>query len=285
MLKNLSIHRADNEESAIETLLMGDFNRQVAETSMNDASTRSHCIFMIMIEAQEHGKDTKTVSKLHLVDLSGSERSRTDDTQGKLFKESVGINMSLFFLSQVIVALNKKAKGENEFVPYRNSKMTLILRDSIGGNCMTKMIATISSESKNIPESIQTCRFAKNVSMIKNTISKNERADPALIIQKLKKEVSDLKAEIALLKGGDAKDHLEPHDITRINGQVEHFIHSRDPNETLMFANKVDLLQCFFHMRHLYHQALKKGGGGAPALPASASEAPESSEAMEMVKM
>lgn len=86
MLKNLSIHRADNEESAIETLLVGDFNRQVAETPMNDASTRSHCIFMIMIEAQEHGKDTKTVSKLHLVDLSGSERTSVTGTTGKLQK-------------------------------------------------------------------------------------------------------------------------------------------------------------------------------------------------------
>lgn len=89
--------------------------------------------------------------------------------------------------------------------------------------------------------------------MIKNTISKNERADPALIIQRLKKEVSDLKAEIALLKGGSQKDHLEPDDITRINSQVELFIKSKDPNETLMFANRVDLNQCFYHFRHLYH--------------------------------
>ena len=81
---------------------------------MNDASTRSHCIFMIMIEAQEHGKDTKTVSKLHLVDLSGSERTSVTGTTGKLQKESTGINLSLHFLAQVIVALNEKAKGKNE---------------------------------------------------------------------------------------------------------------------------------------------------------------------------
>ena len=74
VLKNLSVHRAENEEDALNLLFIGDTNRVVSETPKNDASTRSHCIFIIQIEAQKMGEDVKTVSKLHLVDLSGSER-------------------------------------------------------------------------------------------------------------------------------------------------------------------------------------------------------------------
>jgi kinesin family protein 6/9 len=73
VMKNLSIHLAKNEEDALDLLFIGDTNRVVSETPKNDASTRSHCIFIIQIEAQKYGEDVKTVSKLHIVDLSGSE--------------------------------------------------------------------------------------------------------------------------------------------------------------------------------------------------------------------
>lgn len=75
VMKNLSIHLAKNEEDALDLLFIGDTNRVVSETPKNDASTRSHCIFIIQIEAQKYGEDVKTVSKLHIVDLSGSESS------------------------------------------------------------------------------------------------------------------------------------------------------------------------------------------------------------------
>lgn len=75
VLKNLSVHRAENEEDALNLLFIGDTNRVVSETPKNDSSTRSHCIFIIQLESQKLGSDVKTVSKLHLVDLSGSERA------------------------------------------------------------------------------------------------------------------------------------------------------------------------------------------------------------------
>ena len=75
VLKNLSVHRAENEEDALNLLFIGDTNRVVSETPKNDSSTRSHCIFVIQLESQKLGSDVKTVSKLHLVDLSGSERA------------------------------------------------------------------------------------------------------------------------------------------------------------------------------------------------------------------
>ena len=81
--------------------------------------------------------------------------------------------------------------------------MTMVLRDSLGGNCNTKMIATISALKDDIHESLGTCRFARSVQMVQNDMKKNERVDAGVIIAKLKKEVSDLKAELALVKGGD----------------------------------------------------------------------------------
>lgn len=120
---------------------------------------------MITIEAKKNGSDAKTVSKLNLVDLAGSERvykSGTDDK--KILNEGININGSLHFLEMVIVALNKKARGEKDvFIPYRNSMMTMVLRDSLGGNCKTKMIATMSPDPTDIAESISTCKFAVRV--------------------------------------------------------------------------------------------------------------------------
>jgi kinesin family member 6/9 len=94
------------------------------------------------------------------VDLSGSERIGKTGVDGKMRQEAVGINLSLHFLEHVIVCLNKAARGENIHIPYRNSLMTLVLRDSLGGNCKTRMIATISPDEDNMDESISTCKFA-----------------------------------------------------------------------------------------------------------------------------
>ena len=202
VLRNLSVHRAENEEDALNLLFIGDTNRVVSETPKNDASTRSHCIFIIQIESQKLGEDVKTVSKLHLVDLSGSERPSTTGIDGKTLTEACHINGSLMVLSQVIRALNKKAQNSNEYVPFRYSMMTMVLRDSLGGNCRTKMIATVTAERDDLHESLSTCRFARSVSLIQNKMVRNEKVEPGVIISRLKKEVAELKAELAIAKGG-----------------------------------------------------------------------------------
>ena len=113
----------------------------ISETPMNMASSRSHCIFTISIEARPSGSDVVRRSKLHLVDLAGSERVKKTGIEGTVLREARYINLSLHYLEQVIVALQEK-----KFVPYRNSMMTSVLRDSLGGNCKTVMVATLSSE-------------------------------------------------------------------------------------------------------------------------------------------
>ena len=109
----------------------------------------------------------KSVSKLHLVDLAGSERVyKAGHDDKKTIEEAKNINSSLFALQVVIMQLNKKAKGEQEHVSFRNSMMTMVLRDSLGGNCNTKMIAAISALKDDIHESLGTCRFARSVQMV-----------------------------------------------------------------------------------------------------------------------
>ena len=211
------------------------------------------------------GEDVKTVSKLHLVDLSGSERPKETGIDGKVFKEAININGSLLCLSNVIIALNNKAKRphENIYVPFRGNMMTMVLRDSLGGNCKTKMIATLSADTCDLYESLSTCRFARNVSMIQNKVMRNERVDPGVIIQRLKKEVAELKAELAMAKGGEQKEHLTSEDIERCNLMVKDFIDSGDVAKTLVLPDRLMINQCFYHFKTLY-KTLEKKKGGAP---------------------
>jgi len=160
ILSGLSVHKALTEEDALNLLFIGDTNRVICETPKNDSSTRSHCLFIIMLESKKPNSDVKTYSRLHLVDLSGSERIGKSGSEGKLAIEARAINLALHYLEHVIVCLNRRVLGENLHVPYRNSLMTLVLRDSLGGNCKTKMIANISISTDDIEESISTCMFS-----------------------------------------------------------------------------------------------------------------------------
>ena len=188
-----------------------------------------------------------------------------DGLVGERLNEAKYINLSLHYLAQVIESLNKRLKGEALHVPYRNSMMTMVLRDSLGGNCKTKMIATINPTASDVYESLSTCRFSERVAKIKNDAQKNQVADPAIIIQRLKKENAELKAEIALLKGGKQKDHLEPEDIDECRKLVDEFITNRDPSATIALADKLKINQCFYHFKHIYLDLKKRGGGQVEA--------------------
>lgn len=273
LLSGLSVHKAQKEEDALDLLFIGDTNRVVSKTPKNDASTRSHCIFIIQLETKKAGSDIKTVSCIHLVDLSGSERVGKTGVEGKLLREATQINLSLHYLEHVIICLNKKLKGEDLVVPYRNSLMTLVLRDSIGGNCMTRMVATISAEEADIDESICTCQFAQRVALIKNAVSRNEGVDPALVIERLKRENAALKAELAELRGGVAiKDNLEANEIDECHKMVEEFLNSKVPGQQIVLTDRLRMNECFYHLRHLYkdlERRVGKGGiGGKPELKA-----------------
>ncbi|KAJ8045198.1 Kinesin-like protein KIF6 [Holothuria leucospilota] len=229
-LKNLSIHPASNEEEALNLLFLGDTNRMIAETPMNQASTRSHCIFTIHVSRRQAGSATICRAKLHLVDLAGSERIGKTGVGGTLLTEAKYINLSLHFLEQVIVALSEKTR---QHIPYRNSMMTSVLRDSLGGNCMTSMIATCSIEKKNIDESISTCRFAQRVALIKNDALLNEEVDPKVMIARLKGEIQELKNQLTLTSGEVSTEALSAEDLERLKEDIQRYIEDPDPEALL----------------------------------------------------
>jgi len=206
-IRNLSTHQAASEEDALNLLFIGDTNRVVSETPKHDASTRSHCVFMIQINSRSHDGDKIKSSKIHLVDLAGSESVRElgydfaklDDK--KLMSEASSINGTLLALQYVIMQINDAARGKSTYISYRSSMLTQILRDSLGGNCKTTMIANISIDKSDITESVSTLKFSQNVASIKNDYRVNEEQDPSLVIKRLRKEIDTLKNEIKLLKG------------------------------------------------------------------------------------
>ncbi|XP_056624646.1 kinesin-like protein KIF6 isoform X2 [Triplophysa dalaica] len=229
-LKNLSLQQSANEEEALDLLFLGDTNRMIAETPMNQASTRSHCIFTIHLCSREPGSATVRRSKLHLVDLAGSERVGKTGVGGQILTEAKYINLSLHYLEQVIIALSEKNRSH---IPYRNSMMTSVLRDSLGGNCMTTMIATVSVERRNVDESISTCRFAQRVALIKNDALLNEELDPAVLIVRLKKEIQSLKEELALVTGEQRSDELTQEEIQKVEDNIRMFMEDPDSEATL----------------------------------------------------
>uniref|UniRef100_A0A8C0ICU5 Kinesin-like protein n=1 Tax=Bubo bubo TaxID=30461 RepID=A0A8C0ICU5_BUBBB len=244
-LKNLSLQQATNEEEALNLLFLGDTNRMIAETPMNQASTRSHCIFTIHISSKEPGSATIRHSKLHLVDLAGSERVAKTGVGGHLLTEAKYINLSLHYLEQVIIALAEKNRSH---IPYRNSMMTSVLRDSLGGNCMTTMIATLSIDKRNIDESISTCRFAQRVALIKNEAVLNEEIDPRLV--RLKKEIQELKDELALVTGKQRTSELSQEELLQLDELIEAFLEDNDPDSILdVGVDMRKIKYCFIHLK------------------------------------
>ncbi|XP_023780247.1 kinesin-like protein KIF6 [Cyanistes caeruleus] len=256
-LKNLSLLQATNEEEALNLLFLGDTNRMIAETPMNQASSRSHCIFTIYVSSKEPGSATIRCSKLHLVDLAGSERVAKTGIGGHLLTEAKYINLSLHYLEQVIIALAEKNRSH---IPYRNSMMTSVLRDSLGGNCMTTMIATLAMDKRNIDESISTCRFAQRVALIKNEAVLNEEIDPRLMIVQLKKEIRNLKDELALVTGKQRMSELSQEELLQLDELIQTFLKDRDPDSSLdVGADMRKIKYCFVHMKQIINHPVTSG--------------------------
>ena len=249
-LRNLSMHGVRSEEEALNLLFLGDTNRAISETAMNTNSSRSHCIFTITLEARPVGSETIRRSKLHLVDLAGSERVHKTGSVGQTLKEAGCINVSLMHLQMVIIALHERSKGDRTHIPYRNSMMTAMLRDSLGGNCKTSMIATMSPEDGQTNESISTCRFAQRVARVSNVAIVNEEVDPTLVIKRLKNEVRLLKEQVAFLKSnrrgsdendgdddGDDEKELTTTERNHLRRRLEAFVDDRNMNARLTLGS------------------------------------------------
>uniref|UniRef100_A0A4W3IV46 Kinesin family member 13B n=1 Tax=Callorhinchus milii TaxID=7868 RepID=A0A4W3IV46_CALMI len=202
----------------IESLMSeGNKSRTVAATNMNEESSRSHAVFNIILTHTlydlQSGTSGEKVSKLSLVDLAGSERAAKSGAVGDRLKEGSNINKSLTTLGLVISALADQAAGKNrnKFVPYRDSVLTWLLKDSLGGNSKTAMIATVSPSADNYDETLSTLRYADRAKNIINHAVVNE--DPnATIIRELREEVEKLREQLTraeAMKAPELNDRLE----------------------------------------------------------------------------
>ena len=222
------------------------------------------------MEQKEPGSAVVTRSKLHFVDLAGSERVKKTGADGKLLKEARYINLSLHYLQKVITALCEKAEGKREHIPYRESMMTMILRDSLGGNCKTVMLATAHPQDAFMDETISTCKFSQRVASIKVDARINEETDPVLLLKKFRAENAALRDELAMLRNGDqAGDRLLSSDEeAKCESQVQRYLTSDD--DTNMTGVEGDMARIFYCFRYL--KALIKKGGRMPSFSKEAAE-------------
>lgn len=283
VLRNLEQHSAPTLSDALNLLFLGDMNRLYCETPMNKSSSRSHCIFTIYLEARSATSSTVRRSKLNLVDLAGSERVSKTGVSGTILTEAKHINLSLHYLEQVITALSERAKGTRDHIPYRNSFLTMVLRDSVGQNCKTAMLATAHVVASQVAETLSTCQFAQRVAMIRQAPHVNVEVDPLLLVRKLKAEVAQLKDEVAFLRqrcgssGGEgaASDRELTEDEKAVcQGIVNDYLQqeqlgsANDVGATKLSGFDGDLARiyyCFAFMRDL----IRRKGGGATARQSS----------------
>ncbi|XP_056291443.1 uncharacterized protein kif16bb isoform X3 [Pseudoliparis swirei] len=200
-VENLSKLSVNNHNDMEDLIILGNANRTTASTAMNDISSRSHAIFTIRFTRAwfEAELPCETLSKIHLVDLAGSERADATLSTGTRLKEGANINKSLVSLGTVISALadlsvggQSTKKKKQTFIPYRDSVLTWLLKDSLGGNSLTTMIATVSPADVNYGETLSTLRYASRAKNIVNSPTVNEDSG-VKVIRELQAEVTRLR--------------------------------------------------------------------------------------------
>jgi kinesin family protein 3/17 len=204
-VKDLQAFPVNSVEEMESYMALGNKSRSVAATQMNAQSSRSHSIFTITIESilptigggDSEGEGHIVAGKLHLVDLAGSERQSKTGAQGDRLKEAAKINLSLSALGNCIAAL---VDGKRGHVPYRDSKLTRLLQDSLGGNSKTLMLATLSPASYNYDETLSTLRYANRAKNIQNKPKVNEDPKDALL-KEYQQEIQRLQELLLQRKG------------------------------------------------------------------------------------
>ncbi|KAM6920964.1 kinesin-like protein KIF1A isoform 1-T1 [Xenentodon cancila] len=220
----------------------GNKARTVAATNMNETSSRSHAVFNIIFTQKRHDAETdntsEKVSKISLVDLAGSERADSTGAKGTRLKEGANINKSLTTLGKVISALaevdsgpnkNKKKKKVESFIPYRDSVLTWLLRENLGGNSRTAMVAALSPADINYDETLSTLRYADRAKQIRCNAVINEDPNNRLV-RELKEEVSRLKD---LLYAQGLGDIIETYRATGADIEVTNAMTGMSPSPSL----------------------------------------------------
>ena len=204
-------------QDALKCLQQGALARTTASTNMNEQSSRSHALFTILIRRQrilttnETPDDLETLtSKFHFVDLAGSERLKRTGATGERAREGISINCGLLALGNVISALGDVTKKASH-VPYRDSKLTRLLQDSLGGNSQTIMIACVSPSDRDFMETLNTLKYANRARNIKNKVQINQDQS-SRTISSLRREIAALQMEILEYKQGKRSIDAEGND-------------------------------------------------------------------------
>jgi len=199
-VKDLSTFVVKTPADMLKVFDEGTMQRHVGSTNMNEHSSRSHTVFTIIVESSMTDKEGEThvkVGKLNIVDLAGSERQAKTGATGDRLKEATKINLSLSTLCHVISSLTDP---KCTYIPYRDSRLTRILQDSLGGNTKTIMIAAIGPADYNTDETITTLRYANRAKQIQNKPRINEDPKDAMI-REFHDEISRLKEQLAGFQG------------------------------------------------------------------------------------
>lgn len=204
VVQGLTLHKPKSAEHILEALDCGNRNRTQHPTDMNATSSRSHAVFQIYLRQQDKTASLNPnvcIAKMSLIDLAGSERASATNAKGARFREGANINRSLLALGNVINAL-ADPKSKKTHIPYRDSKLTRILKDSLGGNCRTVMIANISPSSVSYDDTHNTLKYANRAKEIKSSLKSNvvsldsHIGQYAVICEKQQKEILQLKQKL-----------------------------------------------------------------------------------------
>lgn len=271
-IKGLSIIQVNNEEEAFNLFFEGDSNKTISLHHLNKESSRSHCIFTMYLEIKSRIESSEKVklSKINFVDLAGSERVKNSGSTGITLKEANYINKSLTFLEQVVISLTEKSKSykkvnklpsikgnSGEHIPYRQSKLTHLLKDSIGGNCNTIMICTIIPEESHLHETLSSLYFAKRMMYVENEVSVNTQLDIHKQLKNYARENKQLKQELAMFstlnnRGRINYEPYTPEEQYSQNEIAKKFLTGKD--EDLEFESIRQAKELFNQCRILYQR-------------------------------
>jgi len=251
-IKGLSRHTAKCEGDCLNLFFEGETNRSIAAHSLNKNSSRSHCIFTVHIESRSRSESNAKYisSKFNLVDLAGSERLNKTHSVGQTKIEALYINKSLSYLEQTVAAMAEKFRTH---VPYRQTKLTHALKDSLGGKCPTILICNVYPDADYLDETIATLRFGARMMRIPVEAQPNELCDPLAQVNELSEQVKALKLELSMHDSIANRNSLEyeplsEHQIVDIKTQVRNFLDGK--------ASDVDV-QSMRHLQQIFRQFRK----------------------------
>ncbi|ELK15999.1 kinesin-like protein KIF18A [Pteropus alecto] len=255
VVQGLTLHQPKSSEEILQLLDNGNKNRTQHPTDMNATSSRSHAVFQIYLRQQDKTASINQnvrIAKMSLIDLAGSERASTTSAKGARFIEGTNINRSLLALGNVINAL-ADTKRKNQHIPYRNSKLTRLLKDSLGGNCQTIMIAAVSPSSMSYDDTYNTLKYANRAKDIKSSLKSNILHLDNHITQYVK-ICNEQKEEILMLKE-KLKAYEEQKAFADENNKAKLMISNPQEKEIERFQ---EVLNCLFQNREEIRQEYLK---------------------------